>query len=73
MPMRGKHWIRALGALLARRPLVSLDSARDAITAIVSAKRPQILAADLAALQAGYEAAARAVVVTTVTGIGLAT
>ena len=49
----------ALGALLARRPLVSLDSARVAITAIVSAKRPQILAADLAALEAGHRAAAR--------------
>jgi 2-oxoglutarate ferredoxin oxidoreductase subunit gamma len=49
----------ALGALLARRPLVSLESVRDAITAIVSAKRPQILAADLAALEAGHRAAAR--------------
>jgi 2-oxoglutarate ferredoxin oxidoreductase subunit gamma len=47
----------ALGALLARRPVVSLSAARAAITAIVSAKRPQILAADLAALQAGYDAA----------------
>lgn len=48
----------ALGALLARRPLVTGESARDAIAAIVSAKRPQILAADLAAFEAGYRAAA---------------
>jgi len=47
----------ALGALLARRPLVSLQATRAAIEAIVSAKRPQILAADLAALQAGYDSA----------------
>lgn len=50
----------ALGALLARRPLVALDAARAAIEAIVSAKRPEILAADLAALDAGYRAAAPA-------------
>ncbi len=47
----------ALGALLARRELVALSSIRDAITAIVSVKRPQILAADLAALEAGFKAA----------------
>jgi 2-oxoglutarate ferredoxin oxidoreductase subunit gamma len=50
----------ALGALLARRPLVSLEAARAAIEGIVSAKRPQILEADLAALDAGYRAAAPA-------------
>lgn len=50
----------ALGALLARRPLASLEAVRAAITAIVSAKRPEILAADLAALDAGYSAAAPA-------------
>jgi 2-oxoglutarate ferredoxin oxidoreductase subunit gamma len=47
----------ALGALLARRDVVGLASLRDAIEAVVSAKRPQILAADLAALEAGYSAA----------------
>ena len=47
----------ALGALLARRPLVTLESVRAAIEAIVSKKRPQILDADLAALEAGYRAA----------------
>ncbi len=49
----------ALGALLARRDLVAITSIRDAITAIVSVKRPQILAADLAALETGLKAASR--------------
>ena len=48
----------ALGALLARRPLVELASIRTAIEAIVSKKRPEILDADLAALDAGHRAAA---------------
>jgi 2-oxoglutarate ferredoxin oxidoreductase subunit gamma len=47
----------ALGALLARRPLVGLDAVRAAIEAIVSKKRPEILDADLGALDAGYRAA----------------
>ena len=47
----------ALGALLARRPLVPLAAARDALEAVLLAKRPEILAADLAALEAGYAAA----------------
>ena len=47
----------ALGALLARRQLVPLAAVRDAIAAAVQAKRPEILAADLAALEAGYAAA----------------
>ena len=47
----------ALGALIARRDLVAISSIRDAIAAIVQAKRPQILAADLAALEAGFRAA----------------
>ena len=47
----------ALGALLARRPLVTLEATRAAIEAIVSKKRPEILDADLAALLAGFEAA----------------
>jgi 2-oxoglutarate ferredoxin oxidoreductase subunit gamma len=46
----------ALGALLARRPLVGLAAVREAITAAVQGKRPEILAADLAALEAGYAA-----------------
>jgi len=47
----------AIGALLARRDFVSVSSVRDAIAAIVQAKRPAILAADLAALEAGFRAA----------------
>lgn len=47
----------ALGALLARRRLVERSSVRAAIEAIVSKKRPEILDADLAALDAGYRAA----------------
>lgn len=47
----------ALGALVARRPLVETESVRGALTRIVSAKRPEILAADLAAFEAGYRAA----------------
>lgn len=47
----------ALGALLARREVVSIASVRNAIAAIVQAKRPTILAADLAALEAGFRAA----------------
>jgi 2-oxoglutarate ferredoxin oxidoreductase subunit gamma len=47
----------ALGALLARRPIVGLEAIRTAIAAVVQAKRPEILEADLAALDAGYAAA----------------
>jgi 2-oxoglutarate ferredoxin oxidoreductase subunit gamma len=47
----------ALGALIARRPIVSLAAARQALEAVLSVKRPDILAADLAALEAGYVAA----------------
>lgn len=46
----------ALGALLARRPLVSLDAVRRAIEEVVSKKRPEILESDLHALDAGYDA-----------------
>ncbi len=48
----------ALGALLGRRLFVSVEAARRAITTIVEAKRPDILEADLAALEAGLAAAA---------------
>lgn len=47
----------ALGGLLARRPIVDMTSARVALKALVESKRPEILAADLAALEAGYRAA----------------
>ncbi len=51
----------ALGALIARRPLVAPDSVREALEAVLSKKRPEILDADLAAFAAGYEAASPAV------------
>jgi 2-oxoglutarate ferredoxin oxidoreductase subunit gamma len=47
----------ALGALVARRPLASAEAVRGALEAILSAKRPDILEADLAAFDAGYRAA----------------
>lgn len=47
----------ALGALLARRPMVPIEAVKAALTAMVGAKRPEILEADLAALDAGSEAA----------------
>ena len=50
----------ALGALIARRPIVPMEAIRTAIEAIVSKKRPEILEADLGALQTGFEAALEA-------------
>lgn len=47
----------ALGALIARRPLVAPESVQAALEAVLSKKRPEILDADLAAFTAGYEAA----------------
>jgi len=46
----------ALGALLGRLPLVPPDSIRRAIEVAVGSKRPEILAADLAAFDAGLAA-----------------
>jgi Pyruvate/2-oxoacid:ferredoxin oxidoreductase gamma subunit len=48
----------ALGALIARRRIVEPGSIHAALEAILSQKRPEILGADLAAFEAGYEAAA---------------
>jgi 2-oxoglutarate ferredoxin oxidoreductase subunit gamma len=47
----------ALGALIARRPIVTPASVRGALEAVLSAKRPDFLEADLAAFRAGYDAA----------------
>jgi 2-oxoglutarate ferredoxin oxidoreductase subunit gamma len=47
----------ALGALVARRPIVPLAAVRKALEDVLMAKRPEILAADLAALEAGHAAA----------------
>jgi 2-oxoglutarate ferredoxin oxidoreductase subunit gamma len=51
--------IVALGALIARRPLVPLPTLRSALAAVASAKHPEVLAADLAALESGYAAGLR--------------
>lgn len=48
--------IVALGALLARRPIVALEAVRDALAAALADKGLAILTADLAALEAGFEA-----------------
>ena len=59
----------ALGALIGRLPLVSPEALRRAITAAVGTKRPAILAADLAAFDAGLAAGRPATVpVTSATG-----
>jgi 2-oxoglutarate ferredoxin oxidoreductase subunit gamma len=49
--------IVALGALLARRPIVGLAAARDAMADMLESRGLAILGADLAALEAGFEAA----------------
>lgn len=48
----------ALGALLARRPIVSPTSVRAALETIVGPKHADLLTADLAAFDAGYQTAA---------------
>ena len=48
--------IVALGGLLARRPIVSPDSVREAVTVLVG-DRPSLVAADLTAFMQGYQAA----------------
>lgn len=52
----------ALGALVGRLELVSTDACRRAIEESVGAKRPEILAADLAAFDAGVNAGRAATV-----------
>ncbi len=49
--------VAALGALVARRPLVTLASIREALTSVVGGKHPELLDADLEAFRLGYEAA----------------
>jgi len=49
--------IVALGAVLARRAVVSEAAVRSALTAIVGAKHPELLAMDLAALETGMRVA----------------
>jgi 2-oxoglutarate ferredoxin oxidoreductase subunit gamma len=52
----------ALGALVARRPLVSAESLRQALEEVVGAHHPELLAADLQAFASGFEAAAGVVI-----------
>jgi len=47
----------ALGAVIARRPVVGEAAVRAALEAIVGAKHPELLAPDLAALDSGMRAA----------------
>jgi len=49
----------ALGALVGRLRLVRPESIREAIRAVVGAKRPQVIAADLAAFATGHRVGAR--------------
>lgn len=49
----------ALGALIAHRPIVDPDAIRQALADLVGVKRPDLLAADLAAFARGYGAEAR--------------
>jgi 2-oxoglutarate ferredoxin oxidoreductase subunit gamma len=53
--------VAALGALLARRPLVGRVAMRAALAELLEAKGAEMLAADLAAFEAGFAAAAGAV------------
>ena len=50
--------IVALGAALGRRPIVALEALRAALERVVGAKHPELLAADLVALDSGLAAAA---------------
>lgn len=63
--------IVALGALVARRPIVTVSSVRAALTDFIGAKHPEFLEADLAAFEAGYAAASAAASAADVTvGVG---
>jgi 2-oxoglutarate ferredoxin oxidoreductase subunit gamma len=57
--------VAALGALVARRPIVSPDAVRQALIAIVGPNRPALIAADLAAFSSGYEGASTPVLAPT--------
>jgi len=53
----------ALGGLIARRQVVTLDAARQALAELLGRKHPELVEADIAALSCGYEAAERALAV----------
>jgi len=46
-----------LGALIARRPIVTAESVREALADLVGRHHPELVEADLAAFAAGFEAA----------------
>lgn len=46
----------ALGGLIARRPIVSPNSIREALVELLGSNHPDLLAADLAAFTSGYDA-----------------
>jgi 2-oxoglutarate ferredoxin oxidoreductase subunit gamma len=48
----------ALGALIARRPIVKPESIRSALAELVARRHPELLAGDLAAFERGLELAA---------------
>ena len=50
--------IVALGGMLARRPIVEIASVRDALSQLLTSKGPELIEADLRALDRGYQAAA---------------
>jgi len=47
----------ALGALIARRPVVSIESVHEAMVELVGRHHPELLEADLAAFAGGYDRA----------------
>ena len=54
--------IVALGALIGRRPVVEPAALREALRAVVGAKHPEVLEADLEAFDAGIAAVTRVAV-----------
>lgn len=48
--------IVALGALVAARPIVGRDAIRGALVDVVGERRPELIDADIAAFERGYEA-----------------
>jgi Pyruvate/2-oxoacid:ferredoxin oxidoreductase gamma subunit len=49
--------IVALGGMLGRRPIVQAESVREALSQLLRAKSPELVEADLRALERGYAAA----------------
>ena len=49
----------ALGGLIARRPVVRLESVRQALVELVGRKHPELVDADMAALASGFDEAER--------------